>query len=84
MSQEGLEEVRNLETPELCLRRAAAKDATPEDIVSWNVEEDRTAKEISGKIQDAVEKEHANDDRKMSDDGMDGLEGLLVLMKVQA
>ena len=44
----------------------AEKDAAPEEIVSWNVEADRIAKEISAK-----------DDSKMSDDGMDGFEGSL-------
>ena len=38
---------------------------------------DRIAKEISEKIQEAIENEHTKDDIKMSDDDMDGLEGFL-------
>ena len=49
-----------------------ANDATTEGNVSWNLEADRISKEISGKnykIREAVTKEDAKDDIKMSDDG---------------
>ena len=80
------QDTRNLESQELYLRRAAAvkrmgwcSNATTEEIASWNVETNRIAKNLGKKrkIGEAVEKEHAKDDSKMSDHGMDGLEGSL-------
>ena len=87
LSTESLEKVRYLESQELCLRKpsalrrmaGAAKDATTEDIASCNVEADRIAKLISEKeTQEAVEKEHAKNDDKLSEHGMDGLDGPLM------
>ena len=50
LSLESLEEVRNLEQEELCLKRVAgaSKDATTKETASWSLEADRIALEISG------------------------------------
>ena len=87
LSPKSVEEVRHFELQELCLRGAtaskcmvgASRDATTEEIASWSLEADRIELEISGKrkIQEAVEKETTKDDIKMSDGGMDGLDGSL-------
>ena len=85
-SPERMEEVRNLEQQELCLRRATAskgraratRDATTEEIARWFAEADRIAAEKSGNmkiIQEAGEKESTKSD--MSDKCMDGLDGSL-------
>ena len=88
MSPESTEVIRNLEQQELNLRRGAAakrlagwtKDGSTEEIASWSVEAERISREVEAmkrKLQEAIEKESTMKDVRMSDEGLDGLDGSL-------
>ena len=70
LSSESLEEARNLEPQEICLRRATAserKAGASRDGASWFVEADRIALDISGKKREGFEKETTKDDIAWTD-----------------
>ena len=72
---------------EICGEEAAGKrlagwtrDGSTEEIASWSVEAERLSREVEAKkrkLQEAIEKESTMKDVRMSDEGLDGLDGSL-------
>ena len=56
------------------------RDGSTEEIASWTVEAQRLSKEVEAKkrkLQEAIERESTMNDVRMSDKGLDGLDGSL-------